>query len=205
MTNQEILTYLRTIESNNGKNFNHPLITHGVNAGTHAIGNYGLTPATVNDTIKNSPQYAPLMQMQPDTEKAYLEAHPQDETVIANTLMDRLQQRYNGDPSKIAYAWNHGTYLNPSKITPDVIASDAYTNKFQKLSQKLGMNPKANPIRENIAQQTGAAQPEAVKTPFDSQSIRDFITDPNNPFNRALTSEDDSDEDDDKKKYSAMI
>lgn len=204
MTNQEILAHLRMLESNNGKNFNHPTITQGLDKGTQAAGNYGLTGSTINDVIKNNPHYTQLMAMAPVEKKQYIESHPEDESNIANSLIDRLQQRYAGDPSKIAYAWNHGTYINPNKITPDILQHDQYTNNFQKLGQNLRMKdpssfqnverrPAQNPIQENIAQQTNEVHPSSS---MDEQSIRDFINDPSNPFNEdSKVSENDEDDD----------
>lgn len=182
MNNKELLAYIRALESNNGQNFNHPIIQHGLDKGNQAAGNYGLTSSTINDVVKNKPEYAALMGLNPSQKKEYIESHPQDENNIVNSLLDRLQNRYSGDPSKIAYAWNHGTYINPNKITPELMENDTYTNKFNRLS---GIS---SPVKDNIAQQTFPSEPRGMK-----QSLDDLINDPSNPFNQ----KDEEDQDDD--------
>lgn len=192
MTNDEILAILRQIESNNGQNFNHPLIQQGLNKGTHAIGNYGLTNAVVNDVAQKNPQLASLTQMDPDSKKVYLESHPDDESTIANQIVQHLQDRYAGDPNKIAYAWNHGTSLSPNSITPDKLQADDYTNKFQKLQNKLGMqSSQENPVQRNITQQTEPSGGVESGPAIDEDAVKQFLNKGDNLFNAASDENDD--------------
>lgn len=192
MTNQEILAILRQIESNNGQNFNHPLIQQGINKGTHAIGNYGLTNAVVNDVAMKNPQLASLTQLDPNAKKAYLESHPDDESTIANQIVQYLQDRYAGDPEKIAYAWNHGTSLSPTSITPDKIQGDAYTNKFDALNAKLGTQNLAP--QRNVASQT-VSQPAPSTQNIDPDAIREYLKNGNALFGEPNADNDDEDQD----------
>lgn len=140
MNPDEILAILKKIESDNGKNFNHPLIQHGVNRGTNAIGNYGLTHGVVSDFAKQNPNYSYLEQFDPNQKKQYLETHPEDEQFIAKDLVSKMLQRYQ-TPEQVAYAWNHGTSIPASKITPDILNKDNYTNKFIQLKQNQDQKP----------------------------------------------------------------
>lgn len=190
MTREQLLQFIAQIESNSGKNFNHQIINHGLNKGTRAIGTYGLTPATVNDIIKNNPEYNNLAALDPEAKKQYLESNPNIENSIAGQLVDTLQKRYSGDPSKIAYAWNHGTYINPNKITPEILQNDEYTNKFNRLSQKLGNNnimPANNmPNNEDLLKKDTKFLPT-----IGIATLSDILNDPNNPFRDEFKDEND--------------
>ena len=200
MTNEEILAALRQNESSGGTNFNHPTITHGISKGTNAIGNWGLTAATVDDTVKNDPNFAYLTKMNPAQKKQFLEANPEVEKAVANQLVNQLQNRYQGDPSKIAYAWNHGTYIDPNKITPNVTANDVYTSKFNRLTQKLGQNPEQ--LASNVPQSPQNSEKLTKNLPTNnaSRSLEDIINDPANPFAHDFEDKDESEEDESKPK-----
>jgi hypothetical protein len=206
MTRDELLQILSQIESSGGQNFNHPTITHGPDQGTQAIGRYGLTSATVDDTVNKNPALQSaygniLSPLDPMGKKQYLESHPDVEQNIAGTLADRLSQRYGGDENKVAYAWNHGSYLNPNKITPDVLAKDDYTNKFQKLKTKFadsGTPSASAPVQQQFVAQQNAGGPQRKMASNDGtpsgapkMSLEDIINDPANPFNEK---DDDSDQ-----------
>jgi hypothetical protein len=194
VTRDQLLQILSQIESNNGANTNHPIITHGPDTGTQAIGRYGLTNATVDDTIKNNPNLKNILgQMDPVSKKQYLESHPDIEKNIAGSLADRLLQRYGGDENKVAYAWNHGSYLDPNRITDETLNKDSYTQKFQRLKNKIS-NASSSPQEQLIAQQKGQPAPKIVAE--NGQTINDIINDPLNPFTKEFnnTSENDEDE-----------
>lgn len=193
MTREErenILQILKQIESGGGRNFNHPTITHGVNKGMNAIGNWGLTPTTVDDLIKRSPEYAYLGKMDPLGKKKYLESNPDIEKALAEQLVDQVAQRQGNDPRKIAYAWNHGTYLNPNRITPEILEKDDYTNKFTRLSQKLGGN-NTLPLNNQENNEKILRKPANILPTIGRiTTLEDIVNDPNNPFNQPDESED---------------
>lgn len=137
LTNEQILAILKQIESSNGANMNHPVIAYGLDKGTQAMGNYGLTNSTINDIVKRDPNYRHLQEYDPVRKKQYVEQNPNEEQYLVNSLMNRLQTRYANDPDKIAYSWNHGTYIKPDKITPEIMANDSYVQKFNLLRSKL--------------------------------------------------------------------
>lgn len=197
MTRDQLLQLLSQIESGGGKNFNHPVITHGPDQGTQAAGRYGLTNSTIDDTVKNNPSLRNMLsQMDPASKKQYIESHPDVEQNIAGSLADRLLKRYGGDENKVAYAWNHGSYLNPNRITPDIIAQDDYTNKFQKLKGRMaGAAPEDSgaPVQQKFVQQQnkgGITDPENKYVANKGMSLEDIINDPSNPFNQKDEDED---------------
>ena len=214
LTNDQVRQILAQIESNNGQNTNHPHITHGVNKGTHAAGTYGLTTALVQDLIKNDPKFANLAGMPWIGQKAYLEQHPEVQDGLVNKELGTLSKKTQ-DPRKIAYLWNQGTSLNPNNIPEEKLAATPYIQKFDKLTAKFNGGPSpasVNPVKENVAQQTNEVSPMAVRHPFDEKTIRDFITDPRNPFNNEFAQNDEEDNTDEeeeksplKNRYSSLI
>lgn len=148
LNNAQILQILKNIESSNGQNINHPIIRSGLDKGTHAMGNWGLTSSTINDVVKHNPQYQNLQQQNPDEKRQFIENNPVDEYNIANQLVNRLQTRYANDPDKIAYSWNHGTYINPEKITQELEDQDAYVQKFRALRNMLMPQPQLTKTNE---------------------------------------------------------
>lgn len=184
MTNDEILKFLAQIESNGGKNFNHQMVNHGINKGTRAIGTYGLMPATVDTIVKNRPEYRNLAAMSPIVKKQYIESHPEIEKILANQLVTNVSNRVGNDPEKIAYAWNHGTNLNPNNITPELLQNDQYTNKFNMLRGKLGNN--SSDLAKNIPQNEELLKKDTKNLPTIGRtvSLNDIINDPNNPYNQ---------------------
>ena len=189
MTKEEFLSAIAKIESNNGRNINHPMVNTGINKGTHAIGTYALMPATVDELIKKRSEYSDLGTMTPDQKQQYLLAHPEAQQALAGQMYEHLSNRYNADPQKMAYAYNHGMYLPNSRMTPEKLAADNYTNKFNKLTGKLASNTteqaKIMPeVEENLKKSS-----KNLPT-IDVASLESILNDPRNPFNQ--TDEEDS-------------
>ena len=132
--------------------------------------------------------------MQPIEKKQYLETHPDVEQNVAGTLADRLLKRYGGDENKVAYAWNHGSYINPDSITQDTLNNDPYSQKFQRLKTKMATPPVQQQFIDK--QQMGKKSPVmlAQNDESDKRSVDDIINDPANPFNKKDDDEDSEDE-----------
>lgn len=133
------LDYIKMIESSGGKNTAHKPISHGVNSGTTAIGQYGLTPLTVLETINKNPhlkqKYNNLSglnyQKDQDKIKQALMSNPSMEQDIANTHWHRLYNKFNGDENKAAHAWYHGI-SGTQNIKDDAINNSDYVKKYNK-------------------------------------------------------------------------
>lgn len=177
------LKLIAQLESSNGQNTNHPMVEHGVNKGTHAIGTYALMPATVDELIKRDPAQAPLMAMNPDQKQAYLMAHPEVQKQLAGKMYDKLNESTGGDPAKMAYKYNHGMYLPDDRLGQDVLNNDDYTNKFTRLSQKVSGEPittaSITPEGKEYLKKSGQKLPT-----IDVASLDSIINDPANPFNK---------------------
>ncbi len=192
MTEEEFLKIIRQIESSGGKNINHPMVHHGVNKGTKAIGEYALMPATVDELVKRKVEYQNLASMTPEQKQQYLEKNPQLQRKLAGFMYEHLKDRYNNNPIQMAAAYNQGMYLPPERLSPERTDKMDYVNKFKRLAQKISGNdieqanivPETQKIAKNI--------PNELPT-IDVASLESILNDPNNPFNQ-MDEDEDSDE-----------
>lgn len=102
------------VESNEGQNTNHDLLTAGPDAGTRAKGQYGFTNSTIKDVIKNSPAFKKthghVLQYDDDqmhnliyNEQPHLQHH------LASEQIDNIARALNTKkPEHVAYAWLNG-------------------------------------------------------------------------------------------------
>lgn len=191
LSRDQLLDYIAQLESGGGRNFNHPVINHGLNRGTRAIGTYGLTAPTVNDIIKNDPRYNNLLAMDPIQKKRYIESNPTIEKDIAGREVDRLTQNSNS-PEDILYRWNHGTSLNPNRINPQTLQNDKYVNDYRKLRDKLSGNQmaQANNMPKN---EENLKKPTENLPTNDVATLDDILNDPLNPFSQDFNNDPEGD------------
>lgn len=140
----DFLNKIKQIESSNGENTDHPEIESGIHKGYSAIGNYGLMPLTVKDTINSAvlnkepitPDLQNLKQIDPHYYKDIMEENPnlQDET--AQLLAKKVLNRFKGDEDESAYSWNNGSNLSPDDISDKDLDKSDYVQKFRKLMEK---------------------------------------------------------------------
>lgn len=141
----DFLKKIEQIESSGGTNTQHPMLQHGIQAGTAAIGRYGLMPNTVREIVNRRRQdgtmtqdLQDLDQIPPERIKAHIEANPGLEDDLARTLATHVLRRQLGDEDKAAYSWHQGHNLDPSEIThgqlndPSSVGGD-YVNKFRRV------------------------------------------------------------------------
>lgn len=142
---QEFLDKIEAIESSNGQNTDHPVVTaNNLQQGTRAIGRYGLMPNTVRELVNRrrirgtvSPEMLDVSQMAPDDMKNYVEANPELEDQFANDLANHVIRNQGGDQEKAAYSWQNGSNLQPDDITPEVLDNSGYVQKFRRLEPML--------------------------------------------------------------------
>lgn len=134
----EFLNNISQIESNGGRNVNHPVMQSGMHKGMSAIGRYGMMPYTVQDIARQSPnpQIQQLAQVPPEQLKPLLESHPNIEQHVAQILANQVLTKTGGDDVKAAYMWNQGHNLDPNKIDDNKLMSSDYTQKYFKASGK---------------------------------------------------------------------
>lgn len=144
MTQEEFLNAISQIESSGGKNTNHRTVNSGVNAGDSAIGQYGLMPNTIRDTVKRAtasgelpPDMSEIQNRDSLSLKNMMENYPASETMIANALAHRVLNKYS-DPQMAAYSWNQGTNLTPEEIQKRDFMNSNYVQKFNKIKNMMG-------------------------------------------------------------------
>jgi 8-oxo-dGTP pyrophosphatase MutT (NUDIX family)/GNAT superfamily N-acetyltransferase len=129
------LTLLSQIESSGGRNIHHPLIHHGLNAGTHAAGLTGLTPLTAHEAIVHSPalqKYGHLLKLKPAEMTEALNKDHAAEAEIANTHWEHLNKVFKNDHARKAYAWYKGINA-AAHATHNQIQGEPYVKKFLNL------------------------------------------------------------------------
>lgn len=142
--NNKFLRTISQLESSGGTNTQHEAMQTGIQAGTTAIGKYGLMPNTVKELINrrqvrgtSTPELQELGQMPPDKMKTYIEANPQLEEELANELATKVITRQQGDPEKAAYSWKMGDNLKPDDISDDDLNNSQYVQKFKRVNEML--------------------------------------------------------------------
>lgn len=109
---KRMLRSIASVESSNGKNTNHKEVKHGLNAGTHAYGMYGLTGNTIKDTIKMHPdlkqKHSKAIALGDKELSNYMHDNKGLEDTIADRHLTRLEQHFGQDPDKIGYSWLNG-------------------------------------------------------------------------------------------------
>jgi uncharacterized protein (UPF0147 family) len=178
MTREEFLQIIGQIESSGGKNTNHPVLKTGMHKGSSAIGKYALMPLTINELVKNNPQLQYLAQMDEARKRATLENNQALQDQLAGMYYDKAAKNSNSD-QEAAYKWLHGYNSRP---TEQNLQNDEYTNKFNRLTQKLGNNTTV--AANNMPKNENNLQNSVKNLPTNNiASLEDILNDPNNPFN----------------------
>lgn len=168
------LKYIEMIESSGGKNLKHPLVNSGLNAGTRAIGKYGIMPLQALETVKKDPvlarKYSDFLQL--DHVKDHDKIHhavlnsPDMETEIANSHWKRLHDRFDGNEAKMAHAWFNGVSGTLQKPQEDIINHD-YVKKYKRYKKMMSLErPKGRSV---------SMQKSESSTPVISNSLQEFL------------------------------
>jgi len=180
---REFLKPIKKIESNDGKNFNHPVIKDGIHKGQRAIGNYGLMPLTVIDIVKSFGKNAPkdlveVSKMDPKAMKEFLESRPDLEDKLAIKLASKVLANQKGDKEQAAFAWhqghNYGYDSVKNKLNDPVYMAERpygkdYVEKFKKFAPAPA--PKAEAADDLDDQAVSGMLNEAVTTPKPEQQV----------------------------------
>lgn len=114
-TFKKLISYL---ESSSGKNTNHPMVNHGPNAGTSAMGEYALMPRTAQDLARQNSNKTEL-------DRIVQEADPKsvEEILTSNPgkykqYIDQLTDKVSDSPSleEAATKWKAGQNASDEKV-----------------------------------------------------------------------------------------
>ena len=141
---QKFLSAISQIESSGGKNTNYPVITSGVSKGERAVGNYGLTPDTL-DTLnvnnKTAHTFGPdqniTNQLDNNELGDFMKNNPRVDDNYAQQNANKLFKKAREDDDQAAAMWNKGYNVKPSQLDPDALDQNDYVQKFRKLKQML--------------------------------------------------------------------
>lgn len=135
---QQFLSRIGQLESSDGQNFNHTSIQNGIQAGTTAMGTYGLMPNTVQEIAHRAPSsvISPIAALPPDQMKEAIESNPEVEQQIAHQLAQHVLRRQDND-EKAAYAWHMGHNLSPEQVQQRDYLNDPYVRRYQKIKNSL--------------------------------------------------------------------
>lgn len=141
---KRFLNTISQLESSGGQNTQHEPMTSGIQAGTTAIGQYGLMPNTVKELVNrrrvrgtSTPELQDLADMDPQRMKVYIEGNPGLEQQLADELATKVITRQEGDPERAAYSWKQGDNLKPDEITDDQLNASPYVQKFRRLNDMM--------------------------------------------------------------------
>lgn len=121
------------IESNSGKNLNHPIVKYGINRGDRAGGQFGLMPITAKETVSKNPllklKYGHILNLSNKQVTIFLNNDKKASDEIASSHWKRLKKIFPNDKLKRVYAWNCGITCALKASKQDIINSK-YVKKF---------------------------------------------------------------------------
>ena len=121
------------IESNSGKNTNHPVVKHGLNRGDRAGGQFGVMPITAKETVSKNPalklKYGHILNLSNKQITVFLNNNKKASSEIASSHWKRLKKIFPNDKLKRVYAWNCGITCALKASKQEVVESK-YVKKF---------------------------------------------------------------------------
>lgn len=143
------------IESSGGKNINHREVTDGLNAGTKAIGMYGIMPLQVIDTVSHDKslrtKYPEITKMDHITDQDKIRDKvlndKQFKYSVLNSHWNRLRRKFNGNKDRMAYAWLNGI-TGALRASDDEIKNHPYVKKYRAYEKMIKLqDPK---VKKNL-------------------------------------------------------
>lgn len=132
------LRALQIVESSDGQNTEHALVTRGVNAGTFAGGRFGIMPKTALEAIKFNPnyfaQYQDLLDKSPEEVSIALNTNHQLDLQMASFLWGKLRKDRSVDQA--ACSWYFGPNSRRCKGSTEIMTLE-YVAKFNRALNSL--------------------------------------------------------------------
>lgn len=126
----DFLARISFVESSGGKNTKHQTMTYGMHKGVSAVGQFGLMPITVIETVKKNPALAKLhpklITMEPKLVAAYMKDFPKLEGKIASRHYDRIYKIFKGDEERMALSWFIGIQGVKNLVADGNLPSDHF-------------------------------------------------------------------------------
>jgi hypothetical protein len=134
---------IRYLESSNGQNLNHAMLTSGPNAGQTAGGAYGIVPNSLKDFAKQSmnrnigvdPDILVEMDKPADEVTKQLNTRPDLDDKAAEMALRLINAKTGGDEAKTAYAWRTGHNQSPEKLEQGA-AEHPYVRAYNQQREK---------------------------------------------------------------------
>lgn len=130
-TLKEFLDKVAMIESSQGRNTKHDLITKGAGTGTRAIGTYGLTPRTIKDIAPINPEVKYLSKLPEDEIYNIVSKDPEIERKLAETLANKVLTETKGNQLRAGYMWNMGHNLEDEELDERNFLDSKPAKRFQ--------------------------------------------------------------------------
>lgn len=107
-----MLNAISQVESSGGKNMNHEAVQGSMHHGEKAIGQYGMMPVTIRETLKLNPDlsraHGKAIKLHGSQLEHYIQDNPGLENQIAQKHLQRLEHHFGNDPAKLGFAWLNG-------------------------------------------------------------------------------------------------
>ena len=161
------LDAIQQLESSGGKRTSHKPMRHGLHAGTVAHGPFAIMPATIKDIAGKAKEYPEVAALAAKTPGEVQQALASDHGLAlqaARAMADHLHAKTGGDPDRMAHAWRHGAYANP---TPEQVAEDPYVQAFRGHLDKSGLEKGSLQSKNKF--NPGMIEPEDMVTMGDWQ------------------------------------
>lgn len=137
---------LSLLESSGGRDLAHKEVTEGPQAGTTAIGEYGMMPRTIQNLARNNPQKTELDKIiesaNPKMVEEILASNPEKKQQYINQLLDKVIDKSDGNALDASVRWLAGQNSSPQRIKS---VAEQHPERIAKLEDILPRSEKIEP------------------------------------------------------------
>ena len=156
-------------ESSNRDKASHETVMTGLNAGSSAIGRYGMMPITTKELVVKNPslnKYKHVLKYSDSQLADFMHKNPQFQKEVASAHYDRLSKIFNGNLVHIAHAW-----LNGVQGTKNAIKAKQNLNNHWHVQKVINARNKILGIKTEDKKQKVNKKPKKVQMPKSSKII----------------------------------
>ncbi len=156
-------------ESGNKDKASHETVMTGLNAGSSAIGRYGMMPLTVKDLVAKKSslnKYKNVLKYSDSQLADFMHKNPQFQKEVASVHYDRLSNIFNGNLAHIAHAW-----LNGVQGTKNAIKAGKNIISHWHVQKVINARNKILGIKAEDKKQKVNKKPKKVQMPKSSKII----------------------------------